>query len=150
IIGTCDPAELYVETEIDLVTGRKYRNRHIAGLILSREPSGESRYSHPAIAAHVTAYGRVLLWELLESAGIQHVHYMDTDSLHVTRQGLENLAPYLSPTELGKLKIEKKVDTAVYYGPKDYELDGMRKIKGVSKTAVETDIATFSQSQWVS
>lgn len=150
IVGECDPEELYVETEIDLETGKKYRRRHIAGLILCREPGGESRYSHPAIVSHVTAYGRVMLWQLATCAGYQNVHYMDTDSLHVTGEGVENLRSYINPKQLGALKIEKTVETAIYYGPKDYELDNVRKIKGVSKNAVETDIATFSQSQWVS
>lgn len=150
VIGACDPTRLYVETEIDLETGIRYRNRHIAGLILSRSLSGESRYSHPAIAAHVTAYARMLLWHLLNVAGIEHCHYMDTDSLHLSQTGRTALDAYIDPSRLGALKVEKLINSAVYYGPKDYELDGVRRIKGVSASAVKTDVSTFSQSQWVS
>lgn len=150
IIGECNPLELYVETELDMATGKRYRNRHIAGLILSRSQDAEGRQSHPAIAAHVSAHARMILWNRLIAAGPENTHYMDTDSLHVSADGYARLARYMDTTALGGFKLEKVINRAIYYGPKDYELDGMRKIKGVSASAVETDIATFSQSQWVS
>lgn len=150
IIGKCDPNRLYVETEIDLDTGKRYRIRHIAGLILSRTSAGESRYSHPAIAAHVTSYARMLLWQLLQAAGVENTYYMDTDSLHVNRVGYDRLGPYLSETKLGGLKLEKRVQSAIYYGPKDYVLDGKRCLKGVSIKAVEMEPGVFEQAQWVS
>lgn len=150
IIGSCDPSELYIETEIDLETGVRYRNRHIAGLILSRSQSGESQYSHPAIAAHVSAYARMMLWDLLQIASPDHTYYMDTDSLHVDAQGLARLKPFLHETRLGALKLEKMIGSAIYYGPKDYELDGVRTIKGIRKTATEIEPGHFEQEQWVS
>jgi hypothetical protein len=150
IIGSCDPNELYVETEIDLVSGKRYRNRHIAGLILSRSIEGESRYSHPAIAAHVTAHARMMLYRLLWVADPVDTFYMDTDSLHVNRSGFDRLLPYIDSERLGALKLEKVINSAIYYGPKDYELDGMRVIKGIRKTATELSPGVFSQDQWVS
>lgn len=150
IVGDCDPKLFRVETEIDAETGKRYRWRYIGGRILLREDSGESRESHPAIAAHVTAYARCRLWYLAETAGIENVHYMDTDSLHVSQEGRRRLAAYCDPSQLGALKVEKEIDTAVYYGPKDYELDGKRVIKGVRSNATELDVGVFSQSQWVS
>ena len=150
ILGECDPTELYSETEIDLETGIKYRNRHIAGLILSRTASGESRYSFPAIAAHVTAYARMLLWDYMNIAGFENLYYMDTDSLHVNFNGYDRLRSFLSETELGQLKLEKSPAMALYYGPKDYELDGVRTLKGVSQQAKQLGFGRFVQPQWVS
>jgi hypothetical protein len=75
---------------------------------------------------------------------------MDTDSLHTTAEGYANLRDYIHVTRLGALKLEKVIGNAIYYGPKDYELDGVRRIKGVSASAVKVDVSTFSQSQWVS
>lgn len=150
IIGDCDPSLFRVEDELDIDTGTRYRLRYIAGKILSRERTTESRYSHPAIAAHVTAYARMLLWRLIEQAQPQNVHYMDTDSLHVNQKGFGALQTLIDPDRLGALKLEKSIDTAVYYGPKDYELDGVRTIKGVRRDAIEIDVGVYSQSQWVS
>lgn len=150
VVGECDPTIFRVETELDVETGKRYRWRYIGGKILCRDEAGESRYSHPAIAAHVTAYARCLLWSLMQRAGIENVHYMDTDSLHVTAAGLTRLSSEIDATRLGALKLEKRIDTAIYYGPKDYELDGMRVIKGVRADATVLDVGVFSQSQWVS
>jgi hypothetical protein len=150
IIGDCDPALFRVETELDLETGKRYRWRYIGGKILCRGEESESRYSHPAIAAHVTAYARCLLWELITVAGIENVHYMDTDSLHINAVALSRLASYLHSNRLGALKVEKTIDTAIYYGPKDYELDRKRIIKGVRADALTLDVGVFAQPQWVS
>lgn len=150
VIGECDPALFRVETELDLATGKRYRWRYIGGKILCRDEAGESRYSHPAIAAHVTAFARCLLWSLMETAHIENVFYMDTDSLHVSAAGLTLLRPHIDANRLGALKVEKTIDTAIYYGPKDYELDGVRVIKGVRTSATELDVGVYSQAQWVS
>lgn len=150
IIGRTDDLSLRVEDEIDLDTGKRYRIRYIAGLIMSRSLDEESKYSHPAIAAHVTAYARMLLWSMIKQAGESNVHYMDTDSLHVTRTGLRNLRSRLDEHKLGYLKVEKRIDRAIYYGPKDYELDGVRTIKGVRANAREVERGVFEQQQWVS
>jgi hypothetical protein len=83
-------------------------------------------------------------------AGVENVHYMDTDSLHVSQAGFDRMCSHIDPSRLGALKLEKTIDTAVYYGPKDYQLDAMRVIKGVRANAPELDVGVFSQSQWVS
>lgn len=150
IVGECDPGLFRVETEIDVETGKRYRWRYIGGKILCRSTEAEGRYSHPAIVSHVTAYARCLLWRHMETAGIENVFYMDTDSLHVNREGMTRLLPAIDPTRLGALKLEKVVQRAIYYGPKDYELDGKRVIKGVRANATELGPGHFSQAQWVS
>lgn len=148
IIGYTDDLSLRVEDEVDLDTGERYRIRYIAGVIMRRTISGESQYSHPAICAHVTAYARLLLWRLACEADIDNVHYMDTDSLHVSYEGMQNLRHHLSGDELGGLKVEKQIARAIYYGAKDYELDGVRRMKGIRAKAVQIGAATFEQEQW--
>lgn len=150
IIGRTDSTELKVVTELDIVTGKKYRVRHIAGLILSRSQDSESRESHPAIAATVTSYGRILLWRLIETAGLENVFYTDTDSLHTSLEGVRRLEKWIDPAKLGYLKREKHITRAVYHGPKDYELDGVRTLKGIRPTATVLGAGHFRQEQWVS
>lgn len=150
IMGECDPSEMRVFTELDLDTGKKYRVRHIAGLILSRSLDSESRESHPAIAAHVTGYARALLWQYIELAGQHNVFYTDTDSLHVNAAGLALLSEHIDPARLGALKLEKLVSRALYHGPKDYELDGVRTLKGVRLNAEVLGAGHFRQEQWLS
>lgn len=150
IIGTTTDLSLRVEDEIDIDTGKRYRIRYIAGVILSRSLDEESRDSFPAIAAHVTAFARQYLWQLIERAGLENVHYMDTDSLHVNASYLSAFDGLIDDERLGALKIDKRIASALYYGPKDYTLDAVATIKGIRAKAVEIEPALFAQEQWVS
>lgn len=150
IIGTCEDTTLHVESELDLDTGKRYRIRHIAGIILCRSLDEETRDSFPAIASHVTAYGRQILWRGIETAGLRNVYYMDTDSLHVNAAGLARLQSLLSPTTLGAYKVERVVQRAIYRGAKDYTLDDLVRIKGVRAKATMLEQGVYEQEQWVS
>jgi len=150
IIGHTNDLSLRVEDEYDLDTGQRYRVRYIAGVIMRRALDEESRESHPAICSHVTSAARMLLWRLACAAGLENVHYMDTDSLHVSTQGAASLSQYIDASRLGYLKVEKEIARAIYYGPKDYSLDGVRRTKGVRAAAIEVGRAEFEQQQWVS
>lgn len=100
----------------------------------------ESFDSFPAIAAHVTAYARMLLWSFIESAGIEHVHYCDTDSVFVDYWGYITLwlDNRIDEDRLGALKIEKIGERVEFRGCKDYLFDDGKKvndkIKGISKS----------------
>jgi DNA polymerase family B len=150
IIGKCEDTALRVETEIDIDSGKKYRIRYIAGVILCRSLDEETQDSFPAIAAHVTAYGRQILWQGIETAGISNVYYMDTDSLHVNAAGLLAMQPRLAPTTLGAYKVERKVARAFYKGAKDYTLDDLIRVKGVRAKATKVKENVYEQEQWVS
>lgn len=113
----------------------KYRQR--LGMIQQQKKEGESDNSFPGLSAHVTSYGRAMLWELFEIAGRENVLYTDTDSMMVTQAGYDRLQAHIDPGILGKLKVEAVVQDATIYGPKDYILDGKAKHKGVRATALK-------------
>lgn len=136
-------------TEIDLETGKTYRCRALAGVLVVEHQEGEAPYSHPAISAHVTGWGRMELWKLIEGAGMDQTLYCSTDSVLVTERGLERLYDARHADALGALRLERKVERGTLYGPNDYELDGERKTKGVSKKAIWTTPNTLEQEQWL-
>ncbi|KKL58635.1 hypothetical protein LCGC14_2223420, partial [marine sediment metagenome] len=70
-IATTKDLSVRVWDEIDGETGERYRMRQLAGVIEQHWVEGESALSHPAIAAHVTGYGRRLLWSLIRRAGLR-------------------------------------------------------------------------------
>lgn len=109
---------------------------------------GESFDSFPAIAAAVTAYGRVALWEYMGIAGRDHVFYCDTDSLVVDDVGLERLTSYLDLNRLGYLKLEKTTRDVTLRGKKDYTLGKVTKIKGIKRTARRVDFRIFDQEHF--
>jgi hypothetical protein len=110
----------------------------------------EASNSFPAVAAHVTSYARMLLWGYIETAGIDNVFYMDTDSIFCNRQGLDNLtaAGSIDTDKLGSLKLEKQGAMKIS-GVKDYIFNDVEKLKGIPKGAIRIDVSTFIVNQWV-
>lgn len=115
--------------------GREVMITRLGGKTITTLVDGEGFYSYPAIAGAVTSYARAYLADLILTAGLDHVYYVDTDSLFVDADGLYNLRNYLSQSDLGLLKIEGKTDRLILYGPKDYVFGDEVKLKGVPKSA---------------
>jgi hypothetical protein len=135
-------------TEIDAETGEIRNLRQFGGLIQEQKTEGEGRDSHPAIAAHVTAHGRIALWEWMTRAGKGHVYYVDTDSLLVDAVGADRLASGVDKSALGKLKREGVFAAGHLYGLKDYRLGDIVRTKGVRAAAVWIDANTVEQEHW--
>lgn len=135
-------------SEVDAQTGIVHKYRQYAGVIEEWREEGESRDSHPAIAAHITAAARMHLYSLMRSAGLGNYFYCDTDSLWVNATGLGNLRLELDNIKLGKLKLEGTHEAVTIYGLKDYVIDDKRKTKGVKAKAVQISEHTFEQDQF--
>lgn len=147
-VGEAPDADIGLWTEVDAETGEVRKLRQFGGLIQEQKTEGESRDSHPAIAAHVTAHGRLSLWGWMKRAGKGHVHYVDTDSLLVDAVGADRLANSVAPNTLGQLKCEGVFSTGHLYGLKDYRLGDIVRTKGVRAAAVWIDANTVEQEHW--
>ena len=134
--------------EIDADVGTVTRWRQFGGLLQRGGEETESRESSPAIASTVTALARSRLWRFIEEAGPDECFYCDTDSLYVSRLGFDRLRPFIEPHTLGALKLERVVDWIVIHGPKDYEMPGEKKTKGVRKSAEWVGPSAVVQDQW--
>jgi hypothetical protein len=156
-IAECDPEELGVDTVID-PDGTRRMIKIFGGAIWERnedEDNLEAYDSFPAIAAHVTSAARMLLYNFMEIAGMENVHYCDTDSLFVTVEGhtrlwLEGL---IDPDNLGALKLEKYGDDLEIFGCKYYYFNSKLKVKGVPKGAKKIDPdehgrPRYAMTQW--
>lgn len=135
---------------VDYATRRVLKCRQLGGLLQVMASEGEARDSFPAIAAHVTSYARVLLWEFVGKAGRDHVLYTDTDSLFVDACGAHNLRNQVSPHAVGKLKVVKEFVWMHIHGPKDYTLPTHQVTKGIRKNAELIAPNTYRQTQWSS
>lgn len=149
-IGDCpnepDREELLFTYESD----RVMRLRYLLGEVFELKSYGESYNSFPAISSHVTAYGRMYLWSLMQLAGIGNYFYCDTDSLIVNDEGMDNLTPVIDSTKLGYLKHEETIHKFIIHGLKDYEKDSKVVIKGIRKNAVKISEGVYQQEQWSS
>ena len=132
--------------ELDYETGKIYKYRQFAGIMQTQTRDAEAYNSFPAISAHVTAYARIYLYHLIETAKPHNVYYCDTDSLLINSEGLQLLTDYINEKELGALKVERHITYANIRAPKDYIFGDVEKIKGIRKNAEQIDVSTFKQS----
>jgi len=127
---------------------RVMRLRYLLGEVFELKSYTESFDSFPAIAAHVTAYGRMYLWYLMQLVGQGNYYYCDTDSLIIDEVGLCNLVSLMSDTELGKLKVVETTNRLLIRGLKDYETEAKKVIKGIRKNAVQLSKSSYAQQKW--
>lgn len=144
-IGTCNPTKFEIIHVYD-VTRRQWRTEYyVGGKVFLSWRTGDSYHAFPAIAAHVTAYARMYLYEMVRYVGRDSCFYCDTDSIIVGRDGFERIEPYVQPFKLGYFKVESEAEYLNIYAPKDYVLGEETKIKGVKKNAVWLDDHTLEQ-----
>ena len=99
----------------------------------TKENTINKRYAHIAAGAYITAYGRVILSEIINQMGIEHFLYSDTDSIHTSltpeqfsKLRLPSYMPEnvreirVHPTELGAWDLEGVASEAVYMKAKCY------------------------------
>jgi hypothetical protein len=124
--------------------GRFYQAGHEVFIQLKEKETWHN--AAVAISATVTSYARLVLWSLIETAGLENIYYVDTDSLMVDETGLEKLRPWIG-SDLGWLKLEKEADIVELRAPKDYSFGAITKIKGVPKKAeaVTNSIYAFTR-----
>lgn len=118
--------------------GGKTQYRSI-GWVMQREEHFEGMDAElpdnvPAITAYVNSLARVRLWELMVTAGRNHVYYYDTDSLICDQYGFDRLrlCHEVHAQELGKLSVRGRHDVVRIIGRQAYECDGELTLSGTS------------------
>jgi len=149
-IGVCPNEPDREELLFTCDSNKVMRLRYLLGEVFELKSYGESYNSFPAISSHVTAYGRMYLWSLMQLAGIGNYFYCDTDSLIVNDKGMDNLTPVLNDTKLGFMKHEETTHKLIIHGLKDYEKDSKIVIKGIRRNAVKIGDGVYKQEQWSS
>lgn len=88
--------------------------RYVGGELQMAGEKEESEISFPAIAAHVTSYSRMIIWEAIKYCKLHNIkyYYCDTDSIF-TSEPLP--ADIVDPNKLGKFKLEKMYDNGVEF-----------------------------------
>lgn len=142
--GTLEDAYITVRYGDKLITQRRF-----AGIVEECEEETDAYDAFVAIAAHVTGYARVKLLKYIESAGWENVYYVDTDCLHVNKEGKKRLASFIQPGALGMLEEQAETTEAQYYGLKDYVFGNKTKIKGIRKDAVHVNENEYEQDKWL-
>lgn len=111
------------------------RYRSIGGIVQRDCIDGYAADSVPAIAAFVTSYGRIRLLGAIRTAGRENVHYVDTDSLFVNKEGMRRLleSEYMASKGLGSLTLRGVYNAMDIRGVKYYVTDGKVTCSGLAK-----------------
>lgn len=114
------------------------------------EGYSEATNAFCAIAAHVTAYARMKLWQFMKSAELKNVLYCDTDSLFVNDKGRKNLekSGLVDDYKLGYIKKEKEDDFIIINGCKDYVFMSKVKLKGVKNGSIKISDNKYICQRW--
>jgi len=148
IIGACDPSEfsftdsMNAQTHVHSTISRYGGNIHLTKVT----DIGFSTFI--SVASHITAFGRLRLWELMQTAGLENVYHVATDSLIVNTNGYTNLQAEIDPTLPGKLKLETSFSEITIKDVND-TIQGMTiKIKGIPKKATQISENSYTVTEW--
>lgn len=143
-IGSMDSMQCGTRAVIDHQTGKRFHEIIWYGEVYREETLGESTFSIPAIAGAITTYARMLLWDYMQTAGMENVYYCDTDSIITNETGYTRLAQHIHKTKLGALDLELESEDITIYGAKDYQIGTQRKTKGIPKHAEQISEGVWS------
>ena len=122
-------------TEYDIDDESWYEYRALAGRVERRIREINGRDTLIAIPSHVTSYARVKLWRWMIEAGLEHIMYVDTDSLIVKREGFRRIADDVNTDALGGLRVIGKTNLLYIRGPKWYRFGSENKRAGIPHNA---------------
>jgi hypothetical protein len=146
-VGDAPLDEFTVMDAFDPDNNTSWLEMHAGGSILFIRRKNETRYTSFAIAAHITDYARHKLFSLVEQAEKENVFYMDTDSLILSKEGLQKLYPRIDQTKIGMLKLEQVAPFFIGFAKKDYVFGDLRRLKGFDVHGQRNDENIFTQYQ---
>lgn len=131
---------------------RWMETRTINGDTWERGESGEDQDSFVPIAAWTASYGRVYMRWLIETAGVDSVFYVATDSILTNQAGYRRLLEcgMIDGTVMGKFKVEAKAERGAVWNVNQIDLDTLKRRSGVRKGSLEIEPGIWSVESWES
>ena len=130
-------------------TGERWIEQHLFNVTITRGEAIEGPRSCVAIAAHVTEYARLLLWDIIAQTGRNRVLYCDTDSIVLREADLQHVCHTIDDKVLGSLSVDRATARLTLHGCKDYEIDQGSTIKGIPKRSTKLSEGRYSYDQFL-
>lgn len=138
------PYARFTDTDLELcrsiVDGRVGEMLTVGGRALRSEEKCYADNAFPALMSRVVSECRMRLWRLMCAAGLEHVYYVDTDSLFLDRDGSQRLRSYVKRGKGWGVRVKTRHREVTILGPRQLitARDGLR-VSGLPKTAVRGD-----------
>jgi hypothetical protein len=143
-----DPDAVDLHALYDYDTGRLGHLLTIGGVTYVGLEEDYVADANPAIMGAVVSECRVRLWQLMRVAGLEHVAYVDTDSLIVDRTGHRRLDAFVRDGGGWGLRVKGTYDHLDVLGPRQLVVNGRGRIAGVPKGAVQVRPNVWAGTKW--
>lgn len=130
----------------DAGTGEAFQLMQLGRQLIRQTGRPESPDAMVAIMSWVMAECRVRLWEAMQLAGLDHVTYVDTDSLITTAEGSRRLRSALPEG----LRVKGEWASLDVLGPRQIIPNGRLRAAGIPRDAVQVAPATWEATVWAS
>lgn len=110
----------------------------------------ESPNSTPMVMSAIMSAARVRLWKAIETAGWDHVYYVDTDGLICDKRGARRLASAIASGKLPGLRRKAAYSGADFRAPRNIDLGEIRRVSGAPRTAERLAPSIYRGEVWES
>ncbi len=124
--------------------------RLIDGIEFHMTPDQEDPRGFVPIAAWTASYARAYMWDMIHTAGIDHVYHVATDSLIVDGVGLGalQLAGFVEEAALGLFRVEGTAEKCVIHGANCVDWGAKKKRPGVKRGSMEEAPDIWRVPKW--
>lgn len=144
LIGESPESGVGLGPAFDSAGGETFRLLQVGHDLLRARDYQENPDAMVSIMAWVMAEARVRLWTAMETAGLDNVVYVDTDSVIVTPEGDRRL----SQARLSGLRIKSVYDSLEVLGPRQIVPGGRLRASGVPSSSVKVGPDTWEGQVW--
>ena len=137
------PYAWFEDTDLELcrsiVDGRVGEMLTVGGRALRSEEKCYADNAFPALMSRVVSECRMRLWRLMCAAGLEHVYYVDTDSLFLDRDGSQRLRSYVKRGKGWGVRVKTRHREVTILGPRQLitAREGLR-VSGLPRSAVRS------------
>lgn len=147
-IGDCDPDIFDFTTCYNADNGDRSTVSRYGGKIHQTFVTEVGYNTFIAIAAHITAEGRLMLYNFMQIAGLDNVYHVATDSIITNQIGFDKLFAYIDNYKPGLLKLEDTFNKLTIKDVNDTVQGTKIKIKGIPKKATQLSTNKYLVTTW--
>lgn len=145
-----DDAAVKITTIRDAARGIDTREVQVGYQVFEQAGVVDGADSTPQLMSAVMAHARVRLWRTMQAAGLEHVLYVDTDSVLVDPVGAGRIDGRLKQGHFPGLRRKATYSRGDLRAPRNIDLDDERRVAGLPKNAGRRPDGVFEAEVWES